>query len=153
MVSTPAITAEKVASLHVWHERQLGWHHGCDRVQTNKRSLPLHSRPFNVSRRGESFLLYYITPSDIRNRFLLRKKECAYMKSQPQDPHDKPSFAEQHLWRMRWLALIAFVLIFVCSLIIIAVTGNALFVPNPGALLIAMRPIIRFTFPNDKQEP
>jgi hypothetical protein len=65
--------------------------------------------------------------------------------------HDKPSFAEQHIWRMRWLALVAFVIIFLCSLVIIAVTGNVVFAPVPAALLIAMRPIIRFTFPDEKQ--
>jgi hypothetical protein len=51
---------------------------------------------------------------------------------------------------MRWLALVAFIILFFCSLVIIAVTGNALFASIPGALLIAMRPIIQFTFPDEK---
>jgi hypothetical protein len=61
-----------------------------------------------------------------------------------------PSFAERHLWSMRWLMLLAFLLIFIGSLALLAITKNALLVSIPGSLLLAMRPMIRFLFPARK---
>ena len=51
-----------------------------------------------------------------------------------------------HLWRMRWFTLIAFVLIFSASLLVIVLTKNALLLPLPGSILLAMRPMIRWVF-------
>jgi hypothetical protein len=72
----------------------------------------------------------------------------------PESSSDSPIFqlplADQQIWSMRWFALIAFILIFMGSLIVIAMTNNPLLFSLPGSLLLAMRPIIRFIFP---QEP
>jgi len=48
------------------------------------------------------------------------------------------------------MTLIVFILIFAGSLAIIAITNNSLLAFLPASLLLAMRPIIRFIFPNDK---
>src|SRR5690349_15671859 len=68
-----------------------------------------------------------------------------------QDPSDNISkeqsfFEKKHLWRMRWVTLAAHILIFVGSLVVIAITKNPFLVSLPGSILLSMRPINRFLF-------
>lgn len=61
-----------------------------------------------------------------------------------QRPPKDPSVQEKkHLWRMRWVMLIAFIFIFVGSLVVIVITGNPFLVSLPGSLLLFMRPMMR----------
>jgi len=48
---------------------------------------------------------------------------------------------------MRWFVVKSFIIILICSLIIIAVTRNPFLVSLPTYLLFFMRPIVRYLFP------
>jgi hypothetical protein len=65
-------------------------------------------------------------------------------------PSEDPSALEKkHLWRMRWVMLIAFLLMFVGSLVVIVLTDNPILVSLPGSLLLFMRPMMRYLYPQE----
>lgn len=54
--------------------------------------------------------------------------------------------------RMRWFVLICLMLAFLASIIVVIVTKNPLTLSATGSLLLAMRPIIRWLFPQGRAE-
>ncbi len=64
---------------------------------------------------------------------------------------DSASNNQRMLWCMRWVVLILFTIAFLISIAIIIITKDALTLGLPGSLLLAMRPIIRWLFPQDRR--
>lgn len=60
------------------------------------------------------------------------------------------SHSQDPRWRMRWITLIAFLIILLCSFIASIIlaykTKSPIPLAVPGPLLIAMRPMIRYLF-------
>ncbi len=80
-----------------------------------------------------------------------QRKTMLSIKASP----NKPSFAEQHIWRMRQQAFVVFVFLFLCSLVVSAITQDPVFVLITGGLLITTA---HFIFPpnrghNNRQKP
>jgi hypothetical protein len=70
----------------------------------------------------------------------------SFQQIQQQEHTTALTYEEKMSWHMRWVVVIAFIIIFLCSLAVIAVTNNPLLVSLPGSLLFFMRPIMRYLF-------
>ena len=62
--------------------------------------------------------------------------------------------------RMRWFLVVALVLALLASIVVVVITKKPLTLSIPGSILLALRPIIRWLFPqegngqsNTKQDP
>ncbi len=76
---------------------------------------------------------------------------CAEPQNQDSSPNESP------IWRMRWFILIIFAMCHLASIIFsiaaLIMTKNLVTLVILGPLLLAMRPMIRYLFPQGDKQP